>query len=658
MTALWVRWVRQKEEGVYVRTLRQILRRYVIALSVISIVIILGVTICLQIRSEQRHAYDIATQTLSQIGQVLNENDHAIAEANEAYRQECLNNASVIARVIEGDPDVINSVSSMKDLAFISGVDEIHIFDDTGRIFAGTHPQYYGYTFDSGEQMGFFKPMLEDKSLQLVQEITPNTAEGRMMQYSALWSRSGDIIVQVGMEPTRIMEDMEKTELSYLFSLFRVNPEASYFAIDVTSGRIVGSTNESDIGHPASDVGLDINDVESKPDGFSATVNGRRSFCVFQQVDDAYLGRTVSNADLYHRIPEITFSLFLCLTLVVGVLSAAISFCINRFVVEKINDINRELGHITLGNLTETVDVRSSREFSELTNHLNAMIKSLLNNSKKMSYVLAKTSLLIGVYEHNENRSQVVCSGYLPEVLNLTEEQLAELASDFDRFEQFIDGIRANPVPGEESIFLLSGEDGRQPGKYLKLGETAENNSVFGVVIDVTEAVTRRKQIERERDRDLLTGLYNRRGLDNKLAALFESPDKLGFSAFAMIDADDLKMVNDTYGHDKGDIYLKRVSEIIQDFGPHHSVAARQSGDEFVLFLYGYESKGELLGALEELAGMQDRTHAQLDEALEIPVRFSLGYSLTREDTDYCDSIKKADRLMYANKRERKGEIL
>ncbi|WP_165056716.1 MULTISPECIES: diguanylate cyclase domain-containing protein [unclassified Adlercreutzia] len=639
-------------------TLRQILRRYVVALSLVSIIVLLGATICLQIGNEQKHAYDIATQTLSQIEQVLNDNDRAIAEAHEEYHRECLNNASVIARVIEGDPGVISSVDSMKELALISGVDEIHIFDETGRIFAGTHPQYYGYTFDSGEQMSFFKPMLEDKSLQLVQEITPNTAEGKMMQYSAIWSRNGDVIVEVGMEPTRVMKATEENELSYLFSLFRVNPEASYFAIDARSGRIIGSTNESDVGHTANDVGLSIDDIESKPDGFSATVNGRQSFCVFQQVDDVYLGRTVSNADLYHRIPEAALLLFLCLALVVGVLSAAISFCINRFVVGKINDVNRELGHITQGNLNETVDVRGSREFSELSDHLNVMIKAILRNSEKMSYVLAKTNLLIGVYEHNEATGQVVCSEYLPEVLNLTDAQLTELAADFNRFEQFIDGIRANPVPGEESIFLLPGEGDKRPGKYLKIGETVEHSSVFGVVIDVTETVMRRKQIERERDRDPLTGLYNRRGLDSKLAALFQAPGELGFSAFAMIDADDLKMVNDTYGHDKGDIYLRRVSEIIKDFGPHRSVVARQSGDEFVLFLYGYESKGELLGTLEELAGMQDRTHAQLDDALEIPLRFSLGYSLTRRDADYREAIKRADRLMYANKRERKGDYL
>ena len=95
---------------------------------------------------------------------------------------------SVIADILQLQPDIFQisepSVSEdmeeLKRIAALMEVDEIHIFDKTGRIVAGTHPEYYDYTFDSGEQMSFFKPMLEDRSLKLVQDVTPNTAEGKM----------------------------------------------------------------------------------------------------------------------------------------------------------------------------------------------------------------------------------------------------------------------------------------------------------------------------------------------------------------------------------------------------------------------------------------------------------------------------------------------
>lgn len=47
-------------------------------------------------------------------------------------------------------------VEKLKDIAVSMEIDEIHIFDETGCIFAGTNPEYYGLTLDSGEQVRFF----------------------------------------------------------------------------------------------------------------------------------------------------------------------------------------------------------------------------------------------------------------------------------------------------------------------------------------------------------------------------------------------------------------------------------------------------------------------------------------------------------------------
>lgn len=66
--------------------------------------------------------------------------------------------------------------------------------------------------------MQFFLPMLEDYSLQMCQDITPNTADGKLMQYAAVWREDHKGIVQVGLEPTTVLESMKKTELSYVFS--------------------------------------------------------------------------------------------------------------------------------------------------------------------------------------------------------------------------------------------------------------------------------------------------------------------------------------------------------------------------------------------------------------------------------------------------------
>ena len=228
------------------KPLKKIISRYMNLVTLILITFLTIIIIFFQVADTHRQAYNDAIMTFQQIEQVLEQNNAELSEISAAYRGTCLYNAEAIAYLIQNNPSVLDNVDELRRIAVFMEVDEIHIFDKTGRIYAGTHPDYYDYTFDSGEQMMFFKPMLTDHSLKLVQDITPNVAEGKLMQYSALWGSDGNFIVQVGMEPVNVMKVTKKNELSYIFSLFRVNSKASYYAIDRTSGEIVGSTDLDD----------------------------------------------------------------------------------------------------------------------------------------------------------------------------------------------------------------------------------------------------------------------------------------------------------------------------------------------------------------------------------------------------------------------------
>ena len=632
------------------RKLKKIISTYMNRITWILVAVILVIALYSQRVNEQRRAYENATRTFSQIEQVLAENQKELEEIQEEYRQTCLYNAEAIARMIESDPDVLNSVQELREIADSMEVDEIHIFDKTGQIVTGTHPQYYGYTFDSGEQIMFFKPMLEDKTLKLVQDIIPNTAEGKMMQYSALWSESGEFIVQVGMEPVNVMKVTEKNELSYLFALFRVNPAANYYAIDAESGEIVGSTNLESVGCNLAEVGLSLEKVAHDKDGFFAKVGGRGSFCVFEKIDSNYIGRVVSTRDLYERVPASILLLFLGLLTIALFLANAIIRHMNKYVVDEIHGVNEKLELIANGNLEEIVDIQSSVEFAELSNYINMMVKSLLANNKKMSYVLSKTNLYIGVYEYNNRMKKIRFTEYVPKILCLDSEQMEQLSSDRNAFQNFIRKICENPVPDESGVFQLS----EQSERYIRLEENHNSDEVFGVVIDVTDEIMKRKKVEGERDHDVLTGLYNRRGLETQLMHLFEKPETLRYSAIIMIDADGLKGINDTYGHDAGDLYLKKIAEEINNIAPNNSVAARQGGDEFVLFLYGYESQEQLRRTIETLEYMQNHSSVKLNEKQSVILRFSFGYCLTSESSDYQKALKEADERMYQNKAQRK----
>lgn len=631
------------------QTLKKRISRYMYRITCILVVFTLIVLVFVQIKTEQRQAYETAVRTISQIESVLEENQQNLAEIQEEYRQTCLHNAEIVARVIESDPDVLSSVEELKKIAVSVEIDEIHVFDKTGRIFTGTHPQYFDYTFDSGEQMMFFKPMLEDKTLKLVQEITPNTAEAKPMQYSAIWSDSGEFIVQIGMEPDNVMKATEKNELSYIFSLFRVNPEVSYYAINAESGEIVGASSTETVGLHALDLGLNLGSLQKIRNGFHTRINGKLSFCVFQRKGSNYIGRVVEADSLYQRIPVTTLWIFISLVIIAFFLVKAVIRYMNRYVVMEMDDINKKLESITDGNLEENVDVQSSVEFMELSHYINSMVKSLLDNSMRMSYVLSKTNIHIGTYEYGSQIRKVRYTEYIPKILSLDEKRMEQLVSAPSAFAAVLDQIKEHPI--DEPGVYQHGE------QYIRLEEIIDGDEVFGVAVDVTAEITRRIEIERERDIDVLTGLYNRRGLEMRLAQLFAEPEGLGTSALLMIDADGLKEINDTYGHEKGDIYLNRIGQLIMGVGTKSSIAARQGGDEFVLFLYGYEREEDIIKDLSLLEDMQMNCFAPLDKEISVPLQFSYGCCMVNDETDYQTLIKEADKAMYQNKMERKGAM-
>ncbi len=317
--------------------------------------------------------------------------------------------------------------------------------------------QKRGYE-DSTQTLKLINNILEENERELtaVQDITPNTAKGKLMQYSAVWSENGKYIIQVGMEPVNVNKVVEKNKISYIFSTFKLNSEADFYDVDAAKGIIIGSTNTENIGRSIEEIGINFDKIKNDPNGFHANINGELSFCVFQKVNGAYLGRTVTIGSLYQRIPSLMLILLLCLMVIAFVLVYAVTKNMNKYVIDEIHDINDKLNLIADGKFNENIEVRSSLELSELSDYINTMLKSILDHNVKMSYVLNKTNLLIGIYEYNDAMSRVQFTEYVPQIFSLHSDEMEEIASDIERFKKFILKIRDKTVPDEPNVCMVT----------------------------------------------------------------------------------------------------------------------------------------------------------------------------------------------------------
>lgn len=616
--------------------------------AILLAVLVLPIAAFLQVFMLQNEARDNAHAAFQQIRQILDENTRELANVEAEYRQTCLLNAESIAYMIRCNPEILNDIEEFHRIAIMLEVDEIHIFDKTGRIFTGTHPEYYGFTFETGEQIGFFAPMLKDKTLRLCQDITPNTAEGKLVQYSALWSEDQEFIVQVGMYPATVLEYTEKNELSYIFSLLQGSPGVSLYAIDAQTGLIQGSTSGADNGKRMEDIGLKMALVPQYKMGTQATVNGVDSFSVFADMDGTLIAYVISNDTLYSNMALYTLLLAACLGLMVVAVVVLMWRYTRRYIIKSIDMVNEALSAVADGNLEERVDVRSSLEFTELSEHINDMILSLLSSTDKMGFVLDHTNLRIGVYEYSTKMKSVRFTERIPEILEWDAKTAVQLSSDYHLLQRYFDRILNNPVPDEKNIYRLDGKE----EKYIKWEEIVNGPDTMGIIIDKTEELLTRWQIEKERDIDLLTGLYNRRAMESQMSTIFSQDP--GYGAVIMIDADSLKIINDRYGHTMGDRYLRRIAEEISRIGQARSMAARLGGDEFVLLLYGCSSEAQVYQDLEELRNVQKNTRLLMENGKKIEVRFSFGYVMCAGRRDYYAMLSEADGHMYEVKRMRK----
>lgn len=209
---------------------------------------------------------------------------------------------------------------------------------------------------------------------------------------------------------------------------------------------------------------------------------------------------------------------------------------------------------------------------------------------------------------------------------------------------------------GDSTLLHVRSLDGKE--RYVRLKETQIESRTIVLAEDVTTSTLERLRIERERDYDLLTGLYNRRVFYRFAGRLFDRPDKMKHAAVVMMDLDNLKRTNDTFGHEWGDRYIHEAAVCFLRSIPDGTLCARVSGDEFNILFCGYDSREAVQRAIDRLVSGVENSHFNLPDGQATRIHVSGGIAWYPEDgTELMELIKYADFAMYQMKRNEKGRF-
>lgn len=157
-------------------------------------------------------------------------------------------------------------------------------------------------------------------------------------------------------------------------------------------------------------------------------------------------------------------------------------------------------------------------------------------------------------------------------------------------------------------------------------------------------------------EQDALTELYNRRSGDQKLRQVSADAKAHGRAfSLAIGDIDFFKKINDTYGHECGDVVLKKVSAILRQHMWHQGFATRWGGEEFLLVFDG----SDLAAARSQLDELMEKIRA-LDTVYEGQhVRLTMTYGLVcAPDRDIHLLLKEADEKLYIGKTNGRNQVV
>lgn len=203
------------------------------------------------------------------------------------------------------------------------------------------------------------------------------------------------------------------------------------------------------------------------------------------------------------------------------------------------------------------------------------------------------------------------------------------------------------------------------PSNYFFLAGTSIDTLLFTLAIfDVfkRELMEKEAHIEREEyyqklsHTDPLTGLYNRHYLNDLVHRLNNAEEIPPESAVIMLDLDNFKLINDTYGHLTGDMILTKVGERIRSNVRKSDIACRYGGDEFLIFLPGATERAAIAIAesIKE-AIITDYVYSERGEAVHVTV--SMGITNNHQDDSFDGLFLRADAALYQAKRTGRNRI-
>lgn len=328
---------------------------------------------------------------------------------------------------------------------------------------------------------------------------------------------------------------------------------------------------------------------------------------------------------------------------------------------ENLKNVHSNLTHLTWqakqvakGDYSQTVSYLG--EFSESFNLMTRQLKEREERLKHEAEIQKEHAQVVQSYNQllldmiNRSDEEIFVTSKDSQDVLYRSQHITDPVSESSSSEMFLEHLAKENVEDLQSkeVSERTWEIDAPYRRFYKvttgLMEWQGEQAYAHIIREVTEEKEREERLTDEAYRDNLTGIGNRCYFEDKSRELLAEGEAL---IFCYCDLDHLKYINDTYGHPKGDWYLKNFTEIINAHIRSDDIFARIGGDEFCIILRNCKKTD----AKEKIAQMQSAFSIRHNK--EYPKSFSCGITEVPQghaETMLEDIIQEADHIMYKQK--------
>ncbi len=390
-------------------------KRIIIACSAALVFMIL-VIFSVQSLLMQKTAASTASTRIDDVISRLADNDVETQNIIDQLNGDFISKADSFAEMIALDPSILDNLDKLNEIAVMLDVDELHVSDEKGILQWGNVPGYYGFDFAASDQGNEFMPILDNSSLKIVQDAQPNGAEGKYFQYVGVSRKDKKGIVQVGITPTRLQNQIEKTSIANVLADIAVGNNGYVMAVNKADGTVAAHKNAELIGQNYADIGI-TEKLMKGGSGIVAKIDGESMICSTGETENYILIAAISRSEAFSGRTSLVVIFILATLVMLTVIVLLINSAVQNIIIKGLNELTGDMQIISSGNLDAEVNVRTCPEYVTLSDGINSMLANIKRNieetvklNEKEQHVISETTAISADISNRASEMQAVAA--------------------------------------------------------------------------------------------------------------------------------------------------------------------------------------------------------------------------------------------------------